>query len=201
MTMDEIRESEKRLALERMKDPWWQLSEADRDFFGQTSNKWQTDVDGMDLYLPRDSYDSLFWYRTDSRAINSALRNENTGDEQTMKNIRNIDTAFESARPLEADTVTYRGVNAVIAGRLQQLESGTIFTDKAFVSTTKDRDLAFSKFGDDVVVIKVPKGVKAINLSDASFESELLLQRNSRFLVNHRQDADGKPYIELELIV
>lgn len=113
--------------------------------------------------------------------------------------IKLIDDAFGKAIPVEQKIEVYRGIKEI---HLDNKE-GSIFSDKAFVSTSL-REYIAKRFGQGVVVkIIIPKGSKVIPLDFAiersgrklhapaieqRKEQEVLLPRDTKFKVIGKDD-------------
>jgi hypothetical protein len=115
-----------------------------------------------------------------------------------------LDAAFESAKPLSTDAVTYRAVR--YAATKVRIAEGETVTDHGFVSTTPARARAV-KFGKeqqgrnvDLIELTIPAGTKVLDINriiPALFgkERELLLSRSTRFRVTSvepRPDGSGR---------
>lgn len=91
------------------------------------------------------------------------------------------------AKPFE----TYRGLKGDFAKKIANMKVGSTFTEKGF-SSTGDLETA-KKFGEKGVVLKirVPSGYgKGVSVSEYSMhpeESEILLQRNSKFKITSKK--------------
>lgn len=132
--------------------------------------------------------------------LNSALRHfHDTSFYQ--KEIDAMDSLFTSPEiysVFEEDGELYRGININehnIDYFQDNLQVGKIITDKGFTSTTSDKN-RMSHYGNYYLKIKVPKGTKYIDMplltSPSEYyihESEVLLNRNSKFLISD-YDAD-----------
>lgn len=117
-----------------------------------------------------------------------------------------LDSLFENVPLLVEPLVVFRG-----GGRqLAQVSTGTIFSDKAFVSTSSSKELAssFVRAKGALLKIVIPKGSKVVplpHMTQLLSEREILLPRNSRFRVVATQPAiiRGRPvtYVEAELLL
>lgn len=130
--------------------------------------------------------------------INTALRNGFTDDILVNDEISRLDKLFETL-PQKLKNRTpiqvYRGValNYDIYNFLQGDIEGKVFTDKAFVSTSKDRYTARNFMGKDGVLFKItiPKNSTVIDdtrlpsfaQSFMNTEQEVLLPRNAQFRI------------------
>jgi hypothetical protein len=137
--------------------------------------------------------------------INKLLRGRGGSYEERFKDelmgkIKNIDKVINAAPPLQRNIMTYRGMTGFETNKfLQSLDKGDIFEDKAFVSTTLDKNMAedwvSNMFGTRqrrsdgwVLEIQNPAGTKGLMLDGllndaAQDEAEWLLPRKSRFEV------------------
>ena len=146
--------------------------------------------------LPPDQYSSVRGYAgSDYVPINDHLRkgakvpSHYAGSTTFPDRIQHIDHAISRAS-VPDDVIVYRGIKTRRAIPLAKMKGKTI-VDKGFVSTTLDREKAFSFVGgaDEIFIckIRVPKGTKAGYLGLKEFpyasEQELLLGRNTKLKV------------------
>jgi hypothetical protein len=152
-----------------------------------------------------ESRDSLRRY-TSSTADSDAYRRINRNlrrskGESSNSDVAGLDAAFDAAKPLSAEAVTYRAVRYAGATKVRIAEGETV-TDHGFVSTTPARARAV-KFGEDnwdLIELTLPVGTKALDVNrviPAHFgkERELLLRRSTRFRVTSvepRPDGSGR---------
>lgn len=127
--------------------------------------------------------------------INELLRtgkqSSSKADEEVKGWIQHIDSAFESARPLQQDLIVRRGLGTKSTWD-QMLKSGDLqvgseVSDEAFLSTTYGKQI----FEGPTAQITLPKGTKALHLDgpdDDPYEMELLLQRGLKFQVTKLED-------------
>jgi len=130
--------------------------------------------------------------------LNSALRsNQELGTGlPEMKSA--MDSLMDKVPPLEQSETVYRGVSGDIATKLVDAPIGTIITDKGYVSTSRDKELAqdFMTVGNSdnqtraLMAITLPEGTKALDVSkfylnnpNMSLEKELILPRGSQFQI------------------
>lgn len=148
---------------------------------------------------------SLYRYTaSDYRAINSALRTGKvpSGSNPVGAIVKDIDKAFEKAS-LGSPTTVYRGLGDpdLFAKLAKTLKVGqTAVVDKAYMSTTLVGKGSLFTSGGHRLKILLPKGSKAISLSSLSKspkEFEMLLKRNSSFVVKEVT----KHEITLEMVV
>ena len=153
-----------------------------------------------DWYLSKD-FDAYKRYTKNGyfEAINNALRGGIAKDSFVLDDIQTLDRLFHKI-PLQIlpkkDMVVYRG--AFLTNELKDILQGksktNIFTDKAFVSTSKSKEVAeqFASGEDKILLqIRIPKGSKVIDdeklpsyiASKMKSEQEVLLPRNAQFKV------------------
>ena len=154
--------------------------------------------------LSEGQQSALTEYQTSGyQRINPYLRGSRkiSDNESIDKQIKDLDSLIETTPGLDKTTTLYRGINGQIATDVLSLKPGDSFTDKAFSSTSADYDLA-SNFASGASVfdeghisgvmlnITAPKGTKALDvdrLFDEPFESEFILPRNTKFVVEKVQ--------------
>lgn len=156
--------------------------------------------------LSKKEKDALVDYAgSEFSRLNSGLRGGKLS-KKDQETVAALDSALAKSKltkdtTLHADEKLYRAadipaVNAAIrAGDLEGLE----FTDKGFVSTTKDKDIArnFQRSeGSRLFIINAPKGTKAGDISSlgATFakENETLLARDTKFKVSKVEKVKEK---------
>lgn len=136
--------------------------------------------------------------------------------EDPVDHIRRLDRLFDSSR-LTHDVVAYRGLGTgrSVFGDPASWPAdltGFKFVDPAYASTTVRREVAtaFSQDGGVQARLFLPRGTKAIQISDFGEEAELLLPRGTTFRVVHDRGfsvviKDGKKIrirnIDVEVIV
>ena len=122
--------------------------------------------------------------------ISKHLRTGKSVGNLKLDQIKNIDKAIKKAVTPD-DVVVYRGIKAKRFSYFKKAKNKVI-VDKGFVSTTLDREKAYSftdLFGTKQAYcrIKVPKGTNAGYLGTSPFlhprEAELLLSRGTKFKV------------------
>lgn len=133
--------------------------------------------------------------------INDALRG---GDEDTLGDLdatalRELDETFAESRASE-DLVVYRGIkdpSSLFGGLFWKPDgdnSGLVWKDRGFTSTTVDRKIGQEFAGSVLMRILVPKGTKAMHLSKSPGltrdEKEILLNRGLTFRIikDHGRD-------------
>lgn len=128
------------------------------------------------------------------------MRGQERRKEFTEDLVSEMDSAMAKSS-LGEDTTLYRGVTSTKSvfgvDNMEQVAIGTVFEDKAFVSTTKDFD-RMKKFGTDgkrfgeepaYFRVKAKKGQSSIDISAKNSssayakEQEVLLPRGTRFKV------------------
>ncbi|MGD9581107.1 MAG: ADP-ribosyltransferase [Vampirovibrionia bacterium] len=106
--------------------------------------------------------------------------------------IKNIDAAFEhKSASVPEPIVVYRGVNNNV---VQHLQPGDIFQDNGFISTTALQHKAEGWKSEATLHILLPKGAKALSVKDISnysTESEVLLNRGTKFRIIGTQEGKG----------
>lgn len=140
--------------------------------------------------------------------INSYLRGYDNGQKYSTDYVKGAVKSLDDAiatYDVREPFITYRSIDS--AAFVEYLDDfskleGTEYFDKAFMSTSPDLNSpALNK--DVTMTIKVPKGKNIgayINEYNGLSETEFLLARNSKFMIN-KAYFDGKGYhIEMELI-
>ena len=139
--------------------------------------------------------------------INNALRYGYTNDFFVQEDIQALDRLFQKMPTQiipKTDMTVYRGtfLTNELSDILQGKSKTNIFTDKAFVSTSKSKQVAkqFVNNEDKILLkITVPKGSKVIDderlpsyvASIMKGEQEVLLPRNARFKVLSYDENSG----------
>lgn len=137
--------------------------------------------------------------------LNDYMRNRDEypeADPEMDRRIADIDSVMAESRLASAIEV-YRGVDAYHLGEPGEL-TGIEFTDRAFVSTSTDREHA-SGFNDGVVMrIHVPAGIAAVRGADRDGdppESEIVLDRGLTYRVTGERETDAGPEIDVEVVL
>ena len=146
---------------------------------------------GREFYSAVEKYQTLLGYN-----MNEALRDPQISTDQLAYEIAGLDGAIESAPPLKSDITVYRGIKGNGLDFFEGLKKGDVYTDKGFVSTTLDTDVA-TKFAVQgnmyqgvILRMKLPAGTKGLYptsvtglTSLSSREAEFLLPRDTSFKV------------------
>lgn len=153
-----------------------------------------------------DHINSLMEYTGNSFSVNDGLRKGKLS-EKDKKVVRHLDEVIASSKPTTADTTVYRGISADsdFAKKLASAKVGDTFNDKAFMSTSVDKNKAKEyaqdaangepKKGGVVLEINVPKGTKTANLSgeaDINSNNEVILGRDSNIKVSSVTKKGGE---------
>ncbi len=169
--------------------------------------------DGGEQSWPPGLRRHLSAYRLGSdQAINAALRNPGSSIPAAQRHqIAGIDSGMALSK-LTADVQVFRGVRkpeVMFGDRLSADLTGMVWREDAYVSTSAVPEVAddFTHDRDNpadvglVMTVSVPEGVAGIELSAASFEGELLLDRGHDFrVVADHGVADGARRIDVEVI-
>lgn len=135
-------------------------------------------------------------------AINDTLRLEQTPKPATAAKIKALDQAMANART-DRDIIVYRGIGADIkTGKPVELKVGEIFTDKGYMSTSISKGSEFS--GSTKFEILLPTGSRAIYakaVSSYPHEDELLIGRNTRFIVHEIIQKGYERLVRMEALV
>lgn len=145
------------------------------------------------------------------KGINNGLRKGKV-PKSAEKTVKHLDQVFKDKKNAwPEDSTVYRGLGFLDVDHLLKAKPGSIIQEKGYTSTSFVPERA-KQYGSAKVKIRVPKGAKAIypdaaNEKGRSFDSEVLLNRDSRFRVvsvkpgpKAHMPGDGAE-VELELIV
>ncbi len=120
--------------------------------------------------------------------------------------IANLDTAI-SASKLKHDTTVMRGISDF---EVQKLLGSGIYENERFLSTSPDFRTA-DKFGTgdeenkNILIINLPKGYSALpvrNLSEFSWENEIMLPRNCKFKLKKKTSGNnGATFYVVEPVI
>ncbi len=177
--------------------------------------------DGADL--PDEQRAALQEYRGDAayRSINAALRGASDEELAALPLadptdrasidglVAGMDAAMDASR-MTQDVQTFRGIGNAsrlfgdrLGGDLTVME----WREDAYVSTSADREIAGDFAGNippGAVMMRmlVPAGTGGIELSDAGYEAELLLERGltMRVVADRGLDEDGVRQIDVEVV-
>jgi len=128
-------------------------------------------------------------YQSSSYSLNTALRTEGVGpnSEHYAQTIA-LDGAMKKS-PLPTDMEVYRGIPQEVANKIAEQGVGSVFEDKGFVSTSKNKAKA-KGFGSNTVTIRTKAGQHGIDMNQRlgtqtglSGEHEILLPRGTKFRV------------------
>lgn len=146
----------------------------------------------------------------DARIINDNLRGKESFrvlNDNDHKQIAVMDSAIAS-HELPEDTALYRGFTLSPRG-ISKVKVGQTITDKSFVSTSLNPDVAHSYSGakkgvKGSVIMKVnaPKGTKGLPMSTLSEwpgEHEVLLPRGTTFKITSMRKEKGVTYVDAEI--
>lgn len=156
---------------------------------------------GFDQKLETSERNAILNYSGSGYAsINNKLRSSK--GKEVSETIKNMDKAFKKAPALTEDLVVRRGVGSS-GGVFDKLQTGDVFQDHGFVSTSAKPGGGFSK--STSIHIRVPKGAKGIymdsKLSLHSSEREFLLPRGSKFRVTGVKTVGGKRQVQMEYLL
>lgn len=180
-----------------------------------TSNSWSNAKTGNDAAkaaelpnkeLTTSQKDALENYTAEYyRVYNQALRGDYLDRlrDKWKDEVKELDSLFKDASTKE-DIIVNRFIEDESDSFTKKLEIGSEFVDKAFTSTTYGtqediKNIGF--FGENdpysVLEIHVPKGTKAIDISDYSYnkdEKEILIDRNTKYRVVDIESKELKSY-------
>lgn len=139
--------------------------------------------------------------------INATLRGiEKQFEPGNYERAISLHESLQSAS-IPADCTVYRGVSSKALGALRVLPDsilvGKVISDKGFMSTSIDRNTAFS--GDTLLVIEAPKGSHGAYVGDISsaghYESEVLFDAGSKMHIKGvSRDGYGRRVISVALL-
>lgn len=141
------------------------------------------------------------------KSIRAHLQGDEIQGDDVEEAITALDEYFAAVPPTKIAGVTYRGVN--FSNLSQKPKIGEVIEDKSFTSTTYDLEIAegFAERTDgDLCMVVIPEGSKvlhlnALDITYADNEAEILLPRNSRFMVEAIEDeGNGQRLIVLRLM-
>ncbi|MDY6894438.1 MAG: ADP-ribosyltransferase, partial [Thermotogota bacterium] len=150
--------------------------------------------------LSKEQVEAIDFYQTKAyTAINKRLRE---GLEMPDKLKEIVDSLDKSFKETDKKQTVYRGVT--VSGdelkKLSSLKEGDIYSDKAYISTSMDKEeadiFAFDDKNSFTFEIEIPKGAKALDLSETSElmkdEKELLLPKDSKFEIVSKDNNNIK---------
>lgn len=135
--------------------------------------------------------------------LNARLRAGKPVSKGDKKDFEQMQKAFSTASTTENMTV-FRGINGE---KFANLKPGEYFSDKAYSSTSTNKDTAnvFSGYGDtqSILNIEVPKGSRAISAesfsafkSGGKSENEIILDKDANYVVTKVDPPSrGKPRV------
>ena len=134
--------------------------------------------------------------------VNGYLREGDSKNKEFDAVTKTLDSALAKS-VLKKDITVYRGMN-ISEEQLGKLQKGTIFTDRAFISTSRSRSTAQQFVHNGVLTeIKLPAGSRALNVMPfSSFrgEMEVLVPRNAKLKIIDFSSTGNKRVLKLELI-
>jgi hypothetical protein len=157
----------------------------------------------------------LEYTQDDYYMVNRELRDSSESslgdvDPDALKIVNAIDSLMDAAPTLPQDLVLYRGIHSAYSNKvIMTLNVGDLFTDKGFVSTSFDSEVAedFSSYGSDlpdtsegseiVLEIVAPEGTRGIFVpgyfkDDPKNEQEIILDRGTTFrVISKVEDSRG----------
>lgn len=149
----------------------------------------------------------------DATNINKAIRLDNTTSDIQNK-IDVLDSVIQKSEPLLTEMNVYRGtiIQSLVGFEKSKHVSHDeilnlsekIISDRAFISTSKIK--AEDQGRNIIMNIKLPKGFKgALEIKDYAvekykYQDEVLLKRNTKFIVNKITYKDGKYYFDMEAL-
>jgi len=175
------------------------------------------DPDGPPTMTPEQERGLDSYQSEDYRGINHYLRGGDEADlptyyltgDRVRSTVAAIDSAMDQS-PLPQEITTLRGIRnpeILFGDRTGGDLTGMEWTEAAYVSTTSDPETANGfahSGGTNPVVMRmvVPAGVGAVQLSDHTYESEVMLQRGLRMRVvaDNGVDEHGVRQLDIEVI-
>lgn len=143
--------------------------------------------------------------------MNTALRGPaGSGRPETRQLINDLDKAMRR-QTVPEPVIVHRGVdsgftraNGVDIGSPEEMEGmvGRVLRDKAYMSTSVGRKAAFSS-NPIALAIRVPVGHNALNLDGLTVnpgERELLLRRDTTYIVHSVYKSKGIWFVEVEVV-
>jgi hypothetical protein len=158
---------------------------------------------GAHFGLNANEVEHLSDYQGSSSGLNGALRADNLGyaGGSRQQQIAALDRSMEKAPRLEADTTLYRGVPDAVAAQIEASGVGSVFQDKAYVSTSFHQSTAKGFGYGNIIHISAPAGTKGIDMnkvlgsrSTHKNEKEFLLPRGSSFRLTKVEKVPHESY-------
>jgi hypothetical protein len=114
------------------------------------------------------------------------------------RQIAALDAAVAKGK-LAGTTTLYRGTDMKVLG---DIEVGSVFRDKGFLSTSRSQGEARSFDHGAMLKITAPKGTRAADVSHhtGGFEKEILLGRNTNLKVTSITSEGGRPVINVTVV-
>lgn len=106
-------------------------------------------------------------------------------NEKYTKLIQNLDNKIQNTGNY-TNTYLYRGISGGIIPAIMELTSG-VLVNKAYTSTTKNLDTAKKFVSDDgccILMFTIPEDIKYLEMPNQNWEQEILLQRNTQFIID-----------------
>ncbi len=153
-----------------------------------------------------ENYRGVDYGGINHRLRNGGVEGDDTVSQRHARTVAAMDSAMRRNR-LNRDVVSHRGLDGrrLFGDRFNGNMAGMEWREDAFVSTSTDEAMAgtFAE-GDGALMMRIltPAGVGAVEMSDESYESELLLQRGltMRVAADHGVDANGVRRIDVEVV-
>ena len=157
--------------------------------------------DYMKMGLRSAQYNGLLPESIDVAVVEDILKSNDINDL-----VKKMDKIIEEAPPLNDDIIVVRNVDGLYLDgqQIANIQPGTIFNDKAFLSTSLDGK-AFS--GRKIQLdLEIPKGSKCAYIEDVGSvwtgysQKEVLLPRDTSFQVSDLYTKDGIIHISAKMI-
>jgi hypothetical protein len=157
---------------------------------GQVTRKTATpaQVEALGEYFA-DGYESINGF---ARGKTTVAEAEYNGVERVQEKIAIIDNVIATTAPTIEEMTVYRGVSVKVAAGLAKSPVGTVIVNKGFVSTSQNKKVADSFAKGAVLNIRVPKGVKAFDVSKyvnkKEYENEMIFARDTKMVITNTSD-------------
>lgn len=168
----------------------------------------------IEEFIEKEKYIRDGWF------VNKLLREESE-NKLVSKIILSMDKLIDKNTCLPCSITLYRGVKnlflssclskygmeyRVTSENITNRESqrmvskliGKIWTDRSYISTSMNRhgygNLGADNYGNNMMYITVPKGLKAVAIGSHASQGEIVLPRNTMFIINNikiKQDRKG----------